>query len=127
MKKIAIPLTSDNRVDDHFGHCEFYGVYTIADNKEITDFQTIQSQQGCGCKSNIAAVLSNQGVATMLAGGIGAGAINVLNHWGINVVRGCSGLAQDVIAAYLNGDIIDNGESCQHHEHHHQNGQQCHN
>ncbi|MBK7172747.1 MAG: NifB/NifX family molybdenum-iron cluster-binding protein [Bacteroidales bacterium] len=127
MKKIAIPLTSDNRVDDHFGHCEFYGVYTIADNKEITDFQTIKSQQGCGCKSNIAAVLSNQGVTIMLAGGIGAGAINVLNHWGINVVRGCSGLAQDVIAAYLKGEIIDNGESCQHHEHHHQNGQQCNN
>lgn len=125
MKKIAIPLTSDNRVDDHFGHCEFYGVYTIADNKEITDFQTIKSQQGCGCKSNIAAVLSNQGVTIMLAGGIGAGAINVLNHWGINVVRGCSGLAQDVIAAYLKSEIIDNGESCQHHEHHHQNGQQC--
>lgn len=127
MIKIAIPVTSDNRIDDHFGHCEFYGVYTISDNKEITDIQTIKSQQGCGCKSNIAAVLSNLGVTTMLAGGIGAGAINVLNHWGITVVRGCSGIAQEIVDAYLKGEISDNGESCQHHEHHHQHGQQCHN
>lgn len=125
MIKIAIPVTTDNRIDDHFGHCEFYGVYTISDNKEITDIQTIKSQQGCGCKSNIAAVLSNLGVTTMLAGGIGAGAINVLNHWGISVVRGCSGNAEQVVKAYIKGELEDSGINCSHH--HDESGHLCQN
>ena len=94
--KIAIPVTRENRIDDHFGHCEFYGVYTISEKNEIVDVQTIKSEQGCGCKSNIAGVLANQGVTIMLAGGIGGGAINVLNQWGIDVVRGCSGNAAEI-------------------------------
>lgn len=125
MIKIAIPVTTDNRIDDHFGHCEFYGVYTISDNKEITDIQTIKSQQGCGCKSNIAAVLSNLGVTTMLAGGIGAGAINVLNHLGISVVRGCSGNAEQVVKAYIKGELEDSGINCSHH--HDESGHLCQN
>ena len=33
----------------------------------------------------------------MLAGGIGGGAINVLNNSGIEVIRGCSGDATEVV------------------------------
>jgi predicted Fe-Mo cluster-binding NifX family protein len=119
MKKIAIPVTKSNQVDDHFGHCEFYGVYTISENNEIVDVQTIKSEQGCGCKSNIAEVLSGKGVTTMLAGGIGGGAINVLNYWGIQVIRGCSGNAVDIVKQFVEGKISDSGESCLNHEHHH--------
>ena len=41
MKKVAIPITRSNQVDDHFGHCEFYGVYSISDNNEINAIETI--------------------------------------------------------------------------------------
>jgi len=37
----------------------------------------------------------------MLAGGIGEGAINVLNQSGIKVVRGCSGIAAEVVEQYI--------------------------
>lgn len=123
MKKIAVPVSSGNRIDDHFGHCDSYGIYTISESNEITDVQTIKSEQGCGCKSNIANILANQGVSTMLAGGIGAGAINVLNRSGISVVRGCSGDPAEAVKNYIEGRITDSGESCQHHEHHHGDGQ----
>ncbi|MDO9154877.1 MAG: NifB/NifX family molybdenum-iron cluster-binding protein [Paludibacter sp.] len=123
MKKIAIPVTKSNQVDDHFGHCEFYGVYTISEKNEIVDVQTIKSEQGCGCKSNIASVLSDSGVTIMLAGGIGGGAINVLNNSGIKVIRGCSGNAADIVKQYIEGKISDSGESCLQHEQHHGNGQ----
>jgi predicted Fe-Mo cluster-binding NifX family protein len=125
--KIAIPVTRDNRIDDHFGHCEFYGVYTISDDSQIIDVQTLKSEQGCGCKSNIASVLSGQGVTLMLAGGIGGGAINVLNNWGIDVVRGCSGIAADVVKDYVSGKLTDSGESCHQHEQHQGQGHQCNN
>ena len=113
--KIAVPVTSDNRIDDHFGHCEYYGVYSISSDNQIIDVQTIKSEQGCGCKSNIASVLSEQGVTVMLAGGIGGGAINVLNNWGIDVIRGCSGPATEVVNMYVEGKLIDSGSTCSHH------------
>jgi predicted Fe-Mo cluster-binding NifX family protein len=125
MKKIALPVTSENNVDSHFGHCEKYAVYTITGQREISVIEEIQSEQGCGCKSDIASVLSEYGVTVMLAGGIGNGAVNVLTNYGISVVRGCTGNATEVVKNYLAGNISDNGVNCVQHEHHHEDGHQC--
>lgn len=117
MKKIAVPITNNDQIDDHFGHCEYYGIYTISEQNEIVEVQSIKSEQGCGCKSNIASVLSENGVGIMLAGGIGAGAINVLNKWGIQVVRGCTGNAINIVQQFIDEQISDSGESCLSHKH----------
>jgi len=125
MKKIAVPLRSDMNIDNHFGHCEMYGIFTVSEENKIVKFDTLDSTQGCGCKSGIAGDLADAGVTMMLAGGIGSGAINVLNHYGIEVIRGCSGNAKQVVEDYLSGKIMDSGESCHahedgHHHHHHE-------
>ena len=70
--KIAVPVTNDDQIDGHFGHCEFYSVFTISEKNEISDVNTIPAVEGCGCKSNIAGTLAEEGVTVMLAGGIGA-------------------------------------------------------
>ena len=113
--RIAAPVTKSAQIDDHFGHCEYYHVFTVSGTNEIVDVQIIKSAQGCGCKSDIAQVLAKQGVTVMLAGGIGNGAIIVLNAAGITVVRGCSGNAKEIVLQYIAGSIIDNGLSCQQH------------
>jgi len=123
--KIAVPITTDSYIDSHFGHCESYGVYTISETNEITEIKRMESPQGCGCKSDIASVLAADGVTVMLAGGIGGGAINVLNNSGIEVVRGCSGKADEIVKLYIAGMVKDGGSSCQQHETHHQDGHQC--
>jgi len=123
--KIAVPVTEDKQIDSHFGHCESYNVFTISDKNEITDIKNLDSPQGCGCKSNIASVLASDGVSVMLAGGIGGGAINVLSNSGIQVIRGCSGNAIEVVKLYLAGLVKDSGSSCQQHDHHHQDGHSC--
>jgi predicted Fe-Mo cluster-binding NifX family protein len=123
--KIALPVTRENQIDSHFGHCESYGVYTISDKNEIQDVKRVGSPHGCGCKSDIASVLAADGVTVMLAGGIGGGAINVLNNSGINVIRGCSGDATEVVKQYISGLIKDSGSSCQSHESHHSDGHVC--
>ncbi len=115
--KIAIP-TRENMVDSHFGHCEYYTVLTIGEDKRILGSETIPSPQGCGCKSNIAGVLQEMGVGVMLAGNMGQGALNVLTAHKIEVIRGCSGKVMDVAADYLNGKITDSGTGCAAHEHH---------
>jgi predicted Fe-Mo cluster-binding NifX family protein len=125
--KIAVPVTGNNQVDDHFGHCEFYSVFGISTEGEITEVKTIPSVEGCGCKSNIADVLAADGVEIMLAGGIGGGAINVLANSGIYVVRGCSGDPIEVVRNFVAGTITDSGESCYQHEMHQAegSGHQC--
>jgi len=120
--KIAVPVTRNNQIDDHFGHCEFYSVFSISEQNEILDVNTIPSFQGCGCKSNIAGILAADGVSIMLTGGIGGGAIHVLNASGIEVIRGCSGNASEVVKAYLSGHVADSGSSCLKHETHHDSG-----
>ncbi len=114
--KIAVP-TRDNMVDNHFGHCAYYTIYTIEDNK-VTAKETLPSPQGCGCKSNIAPILHNMGVEVMLAGNMGEGAKNVLRNNSIAVIRGCSGNTDELVEAYLRDEIQDNGEVCHHHECH---------
>ncbi|MBK7710918.1 MAG: dinitrogenase iron-molybdenum cofactor biosynthesis protein [Bacteroidales bacterium] len=123
--KIAVPVTNENQIDGHFGHCESYGVYSISDKKEIIGINRVESPQGCGCKSDIASVLASDGVTIMLAGGIGGGAINVLNNSGIEVIRGCAGDATEVVKLFLAGSVEDSGSSCHQHEAHQQEGHQC--
>jgi len=70
--KVAIPTHSGN-VDNHFGHCEYFMVYTTNDNKEIINEELVSSPNGCGCKSDIVSTLAIMGVKVMLAGNIGGG------------------------------------------------------
>ena len=121
--KVAIP-THSGKVDDHFGHCEYFQVFTINNSKEIIHEELLASPNGCGCKSNIVEKLSEIGVKVMLAGNIGGGAVIKLSEHGIAVVRGCSGDVKTVLNEWLNGNIKDNGEMCKEHEHHHEHGQQ---
>ena len=104
-------------VDNHFGHCAYYTIYTIEDNK-VVGKETLPSPQGCGCKSNIAPVLHQMGVEIMLAGNMGEGAKNKLESHNIKVIRGCRGDIEMVVRAYLIGLIKDSGEGCSHHECH---------
>ena len=49
--KIAVPVTKENQIDGHFGHCQSDGLFTISEKKEISEIKSVESPQGCGCKS----------------------------------------------------------------------------
>ena len=54
--KIAIPTCNDN-VDNHFGHCDHYTVFTVDDNKNILERERLESPQGCGHNYRVAPAL----------------------------------------------------------------------
>ena len=111
MKLIAIP-TRDGMVDDHFGHCAYYTVVTLDEQNQVIKQERLDSPEGCGCKSNIASVMQEMGITLMLAGNMGMGAYNKLS---------CQGKVDDILKAYLNGELKDSLESCDHHDcDHHQ-------
>jgi len=120
--KIAVPVTKENQIDGHFGHCDSYSVFTITNKKEISDIKSVDSSEGCGCKSDIGSLLASDGVTVMLAAGIRGGAVNVLNNNGIEVIRGCAGDATEMVKLYLSGMVEDKGSSCHKHNEHHDHG-----
>jgi predicted Fe-Mo cluster-binding NifX family protein len=117
--RIALP-SRQNQIDEHFGHCEHFTVFTIDDQKKILSEEKITPPAGCGCKSNIAVILAGKGVKLMLAGNMGQGAVNVLNSNGIDVLRGCSGDVKAVTENWLSGNLKDSGIACVQHQHDYQ-------
>jgi predicted Fe-Mo cluster-binding NifX family protein len=115
---IAVPTRTNRTVDDHFGHCAQFTLFSVSDEKAVQETGTVLSPPGCGCKSNVAAILKQKGVSILLAGNMGDGAMNVLQRQGIQVHRGCSGDASKAVEAFLAGEWKDSGAGCaQHHEH----------
>lgn len=96
MIKLAIP-TKGNMVDDHFGHCEYFSIIELNDNKEVTGKFERESSKSCGCKTNLAEELANEGVSILLAGGIGQGAIDKLKEYNIQVLAGFKGTIAEAI------------------------------
>ena len=99
-KKIAIP-TREGMIDDHFGHCAYYTVFTLDEQNQVIYQERLDSPEGCGCKSNIASVMQEMGIALMLAGNMGMGAYNKLSAHGITVIRGCHGKVDDVYSELI--------------------------
>ncbi len=114
--KIAIPTRGEN-VDSHFGHCNFYTLFLVDENRNILQSEILPAPQGCGCKSNIITILKEQGVTIMLAGNMGNGALEKLNNNDIEVIRGCSGKVNLVVENFLKDQLQDSGEGCHSHEH----------
>ena len=86
--KIAVP-TRDGHIDDHFGHCAYYTIFEVEDNKIVTTSR-MDSPEGCGCKSSIAADMEAMGIEVMLAGNMGEGAKNKLESPLFCAIQVCS-------------------------------------
>ena len=112
--KIAIP-TKDGKIDEHFGHCEGYTIYSFDSEKRIASEESLAAPAGCGCKSNIAGTLASMGVTHLLAGGMGDGAARVLGSHGIKVLRGVSGATKAAAESFARGELVDAGSNCHTH------------
>ncbi|MGK7393688.1 MAG: NifB/NifX family molybdenum-iron cluster-binding protein [Candidatus Cyclobacteriaceae bacterium M3_2C_046] len=116
--KIVIP-THDQQVENHFGHCKTFTVFTLGDHNQVTEKEILQTGPQCGCKSELANLFNQLGIGVMLAGNLGAGALNKMQSAGISVVRGCQGSVASVLKDYLSGKLTDHDISCKEHHHGH--------
>jgi predicted Fe-Mo cluster-binding NifX family protein len=114
MFKVAVPSRGD-LVDEHFGHCEAFTIFTIDDGKNIVEQIRLTPPPACGCKSNLVTTLVDMGVSVMIAGGMGEGAVCVLGEQGIKTVRGASGPVRQALMDWLDGQLSDSEEVCHAH------------
>ncbi|NLW10008.1 MAG: dinitrogenase iron-molybdenum cofactor [Firmicutes bacterium] len=113
---MRIAVASDNgMVSRHFGHCEAFIIFDV-ENKQIVKEETIANPgHRPGFLPNF---LSDMGVNAVISGGIGAGAIDIFNEKGIEVIAGASGQAEAAVEAYLQGSLKSTGSVCHEHRHH---------
>ena len=119
---MKIAVTYENgQVFQHFGHCEQFKLYDVADGK-VTASQVV-SAVGSG-HGALAGFLQSHGADTLICGGIGAGARTALAEAGIALYPGVTGGADQAVAALLAGALsYDPDTQC---AHHHEEGHECH-
>lgn len=112
--KIAI-ATDGNLVSAHFGHCQTYTIYEVDESKKkVINKEVIENpghQPGF-----LPGYLAKLGVNCIIAGGMGPRAQELFAQNNIETITGVSGRVDDVIQEYLNGNIADRGNLCDHGE-----------
>jgi predicted Fe-Mo cluster-binding NifX family protein len=112
---MLIAIASDNKkVAAHFGHCQAFECFYIKDG-EVGEWKTIPNPgHQPGFLPNF---LHEQGVRTIIAGGMGQSAANLFNNHGIEVVSGASGPIYKVATDYVTGNLSTGGSFCEEHNH----------
>ena len=88
--KIAVSCNG-NQIWAHFGHCENFMIYE-AENGVITSEQSVPNPgHRPGFLPNF---LADMGVAVIISGGMGGGAVDIFNERSVEVVLGAQGDAK---------------------------------
>lgn len=122
---MKIAVTYENgQIFQHFGHTEQFKLYEAVDGK-ITHAKVVDTN-GSG-HGALAGFLMQNGVDTLICGGIGGGAQAALAEAGIKLYGGVSGDADAAVSALLSGNLgYDPNVHCDHHDHEHgEDGHTC--
>ncbi len=109
--KIAIP-TVDGVLCPHFGHCQYFAVLDVdPETKSIGKPEMLAPpahEPGV-----LPAWLGQMGCNLIIAGGMGGRAINLFQQSGVQVVIGAPNKKpEEVVTAYLNGDLTTGANPC---------------
>ncbi len=109
--KIAVTYDNGN-VFQHFGKTEFFKVYDVEDNKVVSSEVIGSNGTGHGA---LAGLLADRNVDVLICGGIGGGAQAALAEAGVELCAGAEGDTDQVVEAYLKGELVSTGANCDHH------------
>lgn len=118
MKRIAVAY-DNGQVFQHFGRTEAFKVYEVEDDKVINS-QIVESN-GVG-HGALAGLLADNTIDVLICGGIGGGAMAALEDRSIEVCAGAQGDTDEVVEAYLKGELETAGVTCDHHGENHSCG-----
>ena len=102
----ALPGGLQAALGAHFGHCDLYTVVDIQDGKvaQVSTLPNVPHQQG-GCLAPVNHLAQN-GVTTLIAGGMGLRPLMGFNQAGIEVYHGGGAPTVDAaLKAFLEGGL----------------------
>lgn len=96
----------------HFGHCEQFALVDVGEGGEM---HTTLADPPMHEPGVLPAWLHEQGAQVVIAGGMGQRAMQLFDQHGIKVVVGAPADTPDeVVAAYLAGNLPSGGNICDH-------------
>ncbi len=108
----ALPI-SDGVLSSHFGHAEFFRMFTLKDGSVVKTVDLTPPPHAPGV---IPKWLNEQKANVIITGGIGQAAVNFFTGFGIDVLSGAPNLAPEkIIEGYLNNTLHFSGTICDHH------------
>jgi predicted Fe-Mo cluster-binding NifX family protein len=110
--RIAV-ATENGQVAQHFGRCQEYTLFDV-ENGQIRSKVVIPNpghQPGF-----LPRYLAEKGVSCIIAGGMGPSAQDLFAVQGIKTVLGASGPVDEVVKAYLSGNLALGPSACEHGE-----------
>ena len=114
-KSMKIAVTCENNeVFQHFGHTPEFAVFTVEEGKIVSKRILPCGDTGHGA---LAGLLKEGGVDLLICGGIGGGAQMALAEAGVKLIGGAAGNVDEVVAAFLKGELsVDPNFQCHHHD-----------
>lgn len=112
--KIAV-AAAGNQVSSHFGHCEGFFAYSLGTStNEALEKKFIANP---GHRPGFLPVfLKDNGINVIIAGGMGASAQELFKKNNIEVIVGAQGYCDEVIQAYVKGDLKSSDSVCHEHQ-----------
>ncbi len=111
--KVAV-ASEARKVTGHFGHCEAFEIFETENGKIVKEYSVANPGHKPGFLPNF---LNEQGVNTIISGGMGEAAVNIFNGHNIEVIIGASGDAKQAVENYLRGELKSTGSVCHDHDH----------
>lgn len=111
--KIAVACEKE-MVTMHFGHCEYFKIFQVKEGKIINSDVVANPGHRPGF---LPVFLHEHGVKVIISGGMGAGAVEIFNEKGIEVITGVQGRANEVAERYVEGKLVSTGSICHDHQH----------
>jgi predicted Fe-Mo cluster-binding NifX family protein len=106
--RLAI-ATENGKVSPHFGHCEMFTIVDIENEILKSKEELSSAHNDCG---SLPQLLGEKGVQCIITGGIGGRPMQLFSTKGIKVVPGVSGTIDEVIAAYIAGNLQPGNNLC---------------
>jgi predicted Fe-Mo cluster-binding NifX family protein len=111
-KQIAVPTDENGVLDAHFGHCKFFILMQVEDDKIVSEERLIPPPHEPGV---LPKWLAGQGATDIIAGGMGQRAIQIFNQNGVNVFVGAPQLpARELAEGLLSEKLTFASNYCDH-------------
>jgi len=109
--KFAIPL-AEGKLTAHFGHCQEFALVVVEDNQIKSKETLVPPPHEPGV---LPKWLHDQGADVIIAGGMGARALDLFAQNNIKVIVGASALApEELVKQYLDNSLQTGGNVCDH-------------
>jgi predicted Fe-Mo cluster-binding NifX family protein len=109
--KFAIPL-AEGKLTAHFGHCQQFALVEVEDNQIKNKETLVPPPHEPGV---LPKWLHDQGANVIIAGGMGARALELFAQNNIQVIVGASALTpEELVKQYLDNTLQTGGNVCDH-------------